>query len=63
LVEQNVLSPGLSWLKPSKPVTNKIPNAATLLDLTTLSPEECVLFWKPFKKLYSKKVEHHFGDT
>jgi hypothetical protein len=36
---------------------------ASLLDLTTFSPKECVLFWKPFKEIYSKKVEHQFGDT
>jgi hypothetical protein len=64
LVENNVLVPGLCWLlKPSKVVTERFPNAATILDVTNMSPMECDLFWKVFKRNYGDKIQQHFGSN
>jgi hypothetical protein len=64
LVDNNVLVPGLCWLlKPSKVVTERFPNAATILNVTNMSPMECDLFWKVFKRNYGDKIQQHFGSN
>jgi hypothetical protein len=53
LVERTVPLPGLCWLlKPSKSMSKKHPNIASLLELVNMTTEECFLFWKPFVRKY-----------
>jgi hypothetical protein len=62
LVERKVLPPGLCWLlKPSKSVSKKHPNIASILELANMTTQECNLFWKPFVRKYGDKVQEHFG--
>jgi hypothetical protein len=62
LVEMNVLPQGLCWLlKPSKSVSKKHPNIASILELANMTTQECNLFWKPFVRKYRDKVQEHFG--